>query len=389
MLKYESFIPVFLLKFCLFLSSTAACQQAVENWALNDLVFAKDTILENHPGIYNELDPDFCMHLESFFNEAKTRLAQAPDDNECKAILHTFGKSFNDIHLRIVFSEKKQSSASAKIEEQSKKAQFFCDISDTLCYIKIPTFYPLEEEIQKMNLIVETMKGIRNIPYIVFDISGNGGGSSVWSKQIVDALFGEGYTVHKRERELKKQYTEWRASSSNLNYLKTDVKLLITEQFGKESDTAKWVDSIIVDVQKAYNAGEPLCRLSSSSHCVDIKNIIEEDSLCSSTIIVLMDDRCASASLGFIDELKLMANKIVLIGKQTMADSLYMECRSVELPSKRGRVTIPIKVYRNRPRGHNVPYTPDIEYEGDMSDTQTLQKYIAVLMHKQLGAVYE
>lgn len=53
------------------------------------------------------------------------------------------------------------------------------------------------------------------------------------------------------------------------------------------------------------------------------------------------------------------------MGKTTSADSLYMELRSIPVPSGKGFLNIPTKVYRNRPRGHNVPYVPDIPCNND------------------------
>jgi hypothetical protein len=47
-----------------------------------------------------------------------------------------------------------------------------------------------------------------------------------------------------------------------------------------------------------------------------------------------------------------------------------MEVRTVDLPSGLGTFSYPIKVYRNRSRGDNVPYMPNIEC--DVTDMQKL-----------------
>ncbi|ABE04457.1 hypothetical protein [Rickettsia bellii] len=91
-------------------------------------------------------------------------------------------------------------------------------------------------------------------------------------------------------------------------------------------------------------------------------------------IIVIIDEKNVSSTLDFIDELKIMTQNIILIGKTTKADRLYMELRTVELPSKLGIFSFPIKVYRNRNRGDNIPYIPDFEI--DPKNTAKLKDFI-------------
>lgn len=344
------------------------------NWSLCDLDFAKETILENHPGVYNNLDPSFCAHLNVCYNDARIRLNNIQDDKVCKQILHEFAKSFNDVHLRMWFSQE-TSSGATQIQQPIIRPQFSCDVTHYVCYVRIPTFAPNKEEIESVKNIIKTIDAIRQIPYIVFDVRGNGGGSSIWAKQIIDALFGIGYTHHKRAQTLANQYVEWRASISNIEYLKTVVTDSVHKNFGKESEESKWVESIVDGMQKAYDIGNKLY-YDASNKFHDIANITPQGSLCTSTIIIVTDSQCVSACLDFIDELKLMATRVVLIGKQTSADSLYMECRSIALPSGKGRIVIPIKVYRNRPRDHNIPYAPDIEYMQDINDMGAVKNFV-------------
>jgi hypothetical protein len=54
---------------------------------------------------------------------------------------------------------------------------------------------------------------------------------------------------------------------------------------------------------------------------------------------------------------------------------VYMEVRSLPLPSGSGNFSFPIKVYRNRPRLDNEPYSPNIEFK-DVHNTAALQSFI-------------
>lgn len=56
----------------------------------------------------------------------------------------------------------------------------------------------------------------------------------------------------------------------------------------------------------------------------------------------------------------------------------------VELPSKLGHLAYPIKVYRNRMRGHNQPYDPDIAYQGNIDDTDALGQWFLTEVINQI-----
>ena len=94
-------------------------------------------------------------------------------------------------------------------------------------------------------------------------------------------------------------------------------------------------------------------------------------------IIVIIDKGCGNACLTFIDQLKAMKHDVILFGQTTGADSVYMEVQKTDLPSKKGIFYFPMRVYKNRLRGNNIPYYPDIFYADDSSNnTETLQQAI-------------
>ena len=53
-----------------------------------------------------------------------------------------------------------------------------------------------------------------------------------------------------------------------------------------------------------------------------------------------------------------------------------MEVRGVTLPSGIASLNLPVKVFRNRPRGHNEAYVPAMRYEGDINDTAAVEKWL-------------
>jgi len=75
---------------------------------LNDLNFIYKQILENHPGVYNELDPGFTQNLYKKYNLANKLLSKTTDPIQQKLIITSFVKSFDDAHLRVSWNYKEQ-----------------------------------------------------------------------------------------------------------------------------------------------------------------------------------------------------------------------------------------------------------------------------------------
>jgi hypothetical protein len=92
------------------------------------------------------------------------------------------------------------------------------------------------------------------------------------------------------------------------------------------------------------------------------------------TVYVLTDATCASACLDAMDVWKALG--AIHVGRETSADSLYMETRAQPLPSGYGQLSVPMKVYRGRPRGANQPYRPVHRIDAPMSDTPAVEAAI-------------
>jgi hypothetical protein len=99
-----------------------------------------------------------------------------------------------------------------------------------------------------------------------------------------------------------------------------------------------------------------------------------------SSIVVLTSASCFSACLDFLD-LMLLHPAVVHAGQTTGVDTHYMENWGMQLASGLASIGYPMKVYRNRRRGHNAAYVPKAPYEHDIRDTRTLEAWI-VRNHK-------
>lgn len=340
---------------------------------MQDLEYMRNTILENHPGIYNILDPNFTENLEIHYKTAHNRLITAQSDADSKSILKEFVAAFHDTHIQIGFFDQKQySSTDTQIYKKFSIAQTDKDIT----LITLPTFEPNAEHQKELQKLYQELPLLRSAHILVFDLRGNSGGNSEFAKKIVTALFGAHYACTRINEMSADIVIDWRASTDNLLHL-LKVKQENDCNFDSHDEFMQWLSSIIDGMQNALGTGQTFfTEKELSLHCTASDHATNP---VRANIFVIIDHHCVSAALDFIDYLKAMQHSVKLIGETTKADSLYMEVRSVELPSKKGKFALPIKVYRNRPRGHNEPYTPDI-YWDTKQDTLSLQLFISSIL---------
>jgi hypothetical protein len=211
-------------------------------------------------------------------------------------------------------------------------------------------------------------------PAIVLDLRGNDGGSSDWSHQIAVALWGE---QRLRGLHIDSDAVDWRASPANIASLSKDRdarKALMTPE------AQHWYDHNIAGMQGAQAKGDALWR-----------DPDEDDGAAtpagaspqppSGPVYFLTDAGCASACLDAADLWAALG--AIQIGQETSADTLYMDVRLNVLPSGVARVSIPMKVYRGRKRGSNVPLDPVHAFPGDLRDTAALESWIATLPERR------
>jgi hypothetical protein len=74
---------------------------------------------------------------------------------------------------------------------------------------------------------------------------------------------------------------------------------------------------------------------------------------------VIVSGNCASACLDGVD-LFTQFRGVKLMGAPTSADTNYMDIRRQPLPSGRGSVILPTKIWVNRPRASGQVYRPHI-----------------------------
>jgi hypothetical protein len=205
---------------------------------------------------------------------------------------------------------------------------------------------------------------------IVLDVRGNGGGSSRWGDEIAALIWG------KKVAEAAKPQSaavDWRPSEANIAAVREYASAPGTSFFAR-----MFAGQIVSGLRKALQAGQPLWREKVPLRSTSRPGSQPGPGVAGGPkVYILTDGGCASACLDAMDVWTRAG--AIPIGRETAADSLYMEIRKQTLPSGLAAVSVPMKVYRGRPRGSNVSYKPVHVFSGDIRDQQAVDAWVASL----------
>jgi hypothetical protein len=232
-----------------------------------------------------------------------------------------------------------------------------------LFWVAMPTFQPSEKERGDYRALyrqVETQRArFLNADAVVIDLRRNQGGSSFWSRDFAAALWGEGRLKRRDDARTAKEEVWYRPTPDNISYFQR-LKEQGTAQ--GETATADWAAKIETGLRAAQAAGQPYYVKKDEEATVVAHPEADQPgdpAPFTRPTYVIVPGYCASACLDALDYFKLFPNT-KLIGAPSSADSTYMEVRIEVLPGGLARVTLPTKLYVNRPRGNGEFYRPDI-----------------------------
>lgn len=317
------------------------------------------TILLHHPGPYNKDDPHFLKTLEHAYSKAKEGLQRASRAPYDRTVLTRFTDAFEDPHLGISWGDQKSSNTAP-----SRRQGFLVEKFGSGLWVHIPTFFIQEKQMPRFRLMLKDLSRRKLSSYIIFDLRGNQGGNSDFGSRIINVVFGTRYASQKRCEANKEVMVSWRVSQENRDHI-----LKLHHQYPDQD----WLQKVSDGLSLGLLQGKRLYREHPYQSCKVLSlEPIEHNEL---KVVIVIDAHNVSAALDFIDEVKMMTADVVLIGQQTQADRMYMEVRSVPLPSGRGKLFFPIKVYHHRPRLDKQAYVPDIFFD-KVHDTPALKNFV-------------
>lgn len=283
---------------------------------------------------------------------------------KCKLKWETFPEDFD--FSRLAYTYKPE----FEINELSDKKSV---------WIAIPSFDNSKkyiDAVKHLQNMLDELTRFRKYQTIIFDLRGNTGGNSEWGVKILEKIYGENYIMSVLESEPMDSSVQWRVSKDNLTYLRNRLSML-NDTVGSDSSTFK-------DVLNVGNLMEDVIRNNQKKALIkevaadrNKKNVINHKPLWNGKLIAVIDGRCASACLDFLDLIKEIPGSS-LIGEQTHADSIYVDIRFEELPSRLISIGFPIKMILNRFRKTNEPHMPQYKVE-NINDTESLKKQILAI----------
>ncbi|WP_369059614.1 S41 family peptidase [Caulobacter sp. 73W] len=208
-------------------------------------------------------------------------------------------------------------------------------------------------------------------PMVVLDLRGNGGGSSVFGRQIAEALVGRPRVNALLRDNESDCNTAWRLSARNLKQIdlyKTEMRKQIGEEF---------VDNLHAQATAAKAAGQPFSapvRCDKSREAP--RSAATAPSLMEGRLIVLTDHICFSSCLIVTQDFRRLG--ALHVGQATNADTHFFEVRVDTLPSGLSVFSTLQAFSPSAPKDMG-PFEPALAYFDDISDTKALEAWIAGL----------
>ena len=243
-------------------------------------------------------------------------------------------------------------------------------------WVHLPQFNPGPAQEAELKALIADVATLRSADLVVFDLRNNDGGNSQWGDDALANLYGAPYLDYLSARQAKQgkqEYAEYRVSKANLAYEEQSLATL-SRQFGADSPAVRRSADLAARMRRALDAGVPFLRHSPETAQPPLPATAPA-ALSTARAVLVTDSNCVSSCLDFADAILRLPN-VLHLGQTTGADTLFMEVRLVDLPSKLGRLGVAQKVYRNRLRANNQAWVPSLHYPGRINDTDKLKAWV-------------
>lgn len=261
---------------------------------------------------------------------------------------------------------------------------------DGTLWIHAQNFMPDEKGAAALKVMLETIAQYQGVQRIVFDTRGNGGGNSGVGQRIFDAATGGLVYDEEHLDRLPRFHAQWRVSDTAIDKIRQQTSQ-IGAMYGAGSDEMRFFATMDKKLRDAKAAGEDwvdqdggpsLTRQEMRRRHAHLRRF-------SGTVALITDANCASACLDFADAVLRVPGALHL-GKTTSSDTVYIDVAVVVAPSG-NNLWLPVKVWRNRPRGDSEPLVPGIVLDVDMHDDDAVYRAATAALdhHSVKGDVME
>lgn len=252
------------------------------------------------------------------------------------------------------------------IREFAHQSVWFC----------LPTFSSEKiEDVNALRNIINKMPSYKSYQVIVFDLRENQGGNPIFGYKIIQQLYGDSVVKNLQDP----------SSVSSRTLRLTQLNL---DEFQKQLDASEkvfWKEStgsaqpLIASLRKSLTAGdksftfEPQTKKATQS--IAGRNPVKGQ------VFVLTNYTVASAALQFTDMLRSIPG-VVHVGLPTYSQTQYTGVNKQQLPSGLGTMAFPMLSIDKLEENMLGSRQPEYRYDGDMTDTPALQRWVLQLARK-------
>jgi hypothetical protein len=191
---------------------------------------------------------------------------------------------------------------------------------------------------------------------LVIDLRNNNGGSSSWSEDVANRLWGKAAVDWALAKYFQHTQIWWFADAPNIAHLR-DSAAKVRAEGRPQADEG-------IDFLELADRLEFATKRGKHFYIEDFGAVLSRHVTNAAPrplppVYVVVDGGCASACLDALDVFTRFPG-VKLVGAPTSADSQYLDVRLQPLPSGRGGVWLPTKIWVHRPRRAGEVYRPDI-----------------------------
>jgi Peptidase family S41 len=248
--------------------------------------------------------------------------------------------------------------------------------------IRMSTFAPGSlEEAKQFHAVIAAAPSLRDKDIVVLDVRGNGGGNYNWFTAFLEAFYGADYADHYAIARLKITpvfVDDPSRPAKPLNASAPDRPR--TDPLNTPQDRP--MDGLLQGYfpRPAANGTTVYAAKLGALPAAVLRP--PPPSPVKARVFVLTDYNCASACISFLDELHRIPG-VVQVGRESGVDSRTGTPLNYALPSGNGELTVPCLVREGRERGDNIPWRPDVRFDGDIADTAAVLAWVETLPAKR------
>ena len=215
------------------------------------------------------------------------------------------------------------------------------------------------------------LEKLKQDKWIVFDLRGNGGGSSSWGNRALVPLFGKSYSEQLAELGGLAKYMV--ATQDTLDFLR---KYAADPNFAAAKAA---LEALVPKIELAMAQGHKLALVGGNddSDPYSAKAGLKQKPA-GPRIAAVIDRHCFSSCMNFLQQLKAIPDTVVL-GEPTIGYSPYGEIAAYALPSGKGQVYIPGAYYKVAEATREM-FVPDIPFTGNLADDARLMQWVGITL---------